>query len=90
MAEVTKAKGRRPTSFELRARVVAAIEKFITEIERKQRDAAFSSNRFHLVIDDEYWVAISERAAPAIGLYLFSVPLRVLNLDLWAVGLGGE
>jgi hypothetical protein len=74
---------------ELRSRVVAAVEKFIAESEREQWLAAFSSNQFHLVIDDEYRVAISQRAAPAIGLYLFSVPLRALKLDPWAVELGG-
>jgi hypothetical protein len=90
MGEVTKAKARRPTSFDLRARVVAAIEKFITEIEREEWDAAFSSHQFRLLIDDEFRVFIAELAAPTAALFIFSAPLRELGLDPWAVELGGE
>jgi len=89
MGEVTRPKARRPTSFELRARVVAAIEKFITESEREEWHAAFSSYQFRLLVDDEFRVFIAEIAAPTDALYLFSDPLRELGLDPWAVELGG-
>ncbi len=89
MGEVTKAKARRPTSFELRRRVIAAIEKFITESERVEWHAAFSSHQFRLLIDDEFRVFIAEIAAPTDALYLFADPLRELGLDPWAVELGG-
>jgi hypothetical protein len=89
MGEVTKAKARRPTSFELRARVVAAIEKFIAGSEREEWHAAFSSYQFRLLIDDEFRVFIAEIAAPTAALFLFSAPLRELGLDPWAVELGG-
>jgi len=89
MGEITKAKARRPTSFELRARGVAAIEKFITESERAEWLAALSSHQFRLLIDDQFRVFIAELAAPTAALFLFSDPLRDLGLDPWAVDLGG-
>jgi hypothetical protein len=88
MGEVTKAKARRPTSFELRSRVVAAIEKFITEDECEEWHAAFSSHQFRLLIDDQFRVFIAELAAPTAALFIFSAPLRELGLDPWAVELG--
>ena len=68
-------KARRPTSVELRARVVAAIDEFIAGSNRREWVAAFSSDQFHLVIDDEHEVSIAEMAAPTAALYLFSIPL---------------
>ena len=89
MVELTKAKARRPTSFELRARVVAAIEKFITESEREEWLVAFWSYQFRLLIDNEFRVFIAEIAAPTAALFSFSAPLRELGLDPWAIELGG-
>jgi hypothetical protein len=80
-------KARRPTSFELRARVVAAIEKFIAGRERAELMRAFASDGFHILIDDESHVSIAEIAA--IGPAFFSISLRTLGLDYWALGLGG-
>jgi hypothetical protein len=88
MGEITKAKARRPTSFELRARAVAAIEKFIAGSKREEWVAAFSSHQFRLLIDDEFRVFIAELAAPTAALFIFSAPLRELGLDPWAVELG--
>jgi hypothetical protein len=88
MGEPTKSRARRPTSVELRVRVVAAMEKFIAGSKREEWVAAFSSNQFHLVIDDEYQVSIAKRAAPTTALLLFTVPLGLLGLDPWAVELG--
>jgi len=82
------AKARRPPSYELRSRVVAAIEEFIAGGERREWPPAFSSRQFHLVIDDDYRVSIAARAAPATDLFLFSVPLGLLGIDPWAVELG--
>jgi hypothetical protein len=82
-------KARRPTSVELRARVVAAIDEFIAGSNRREWVAAFSSDQFHLVIDDEHEVSIAEMATPTAALYLFSIPLGLLPVDPWAVELGG-
>jgi len=82
-------KARRPTSVELRARVAAAINEFIAGSDRQKWAAAFSSDQFHLVIDDEHKVTIAEMAVPTTALYLFSIPLGLLPLDPWAVELGG-
>jgi hypothetical protein len=79
---------RRPPSFELRARVVTAIEEFIAGRERAELMRVFASDGFHILIDDESRVSIAEIAAPT-ALFLFSVPLGVLGLDPWAVELGG-
>jgi hypothetical protein len=84
----TNVKARRPTSFELRARVVAAIEEFIAGSEPRERVAAFSSNQCHLMIDDEYRVLIARRAASTTASFLFSVPLGLLGVDPWALELG--
>lgn len=82
-------KARPPTSVELRARVVAAIDEFIAGSEREEWAAAFSSDHFHLVIDDEHKVSIAEMAVPTAALYVFSIPLGLLPVDPWAVELGG-
>jgi hypothetical protein len=73
MGEIAKTKARRPTSFELRARVVGAINEFIARSERQEWLAAFASDQFHLLIDDEYRVLIAEMAA--IGSAVFYIPL---------------
>jgi hypothetical protein len=90
MGEVTKAKARRPTSFELRARVVAAIEKFIAGSEREEWHAAFSSYQFRLLIDDEFRVFIAEIAAPTAALFLFSALSESLASILGRSSLAGE
>jgi len=87
--ELAIAKARRPSSPELRTRVVAAINEVIARSTRDEWSAAFSSTTFHLVIDEEYHVSIAERAASTNALYLLSVPLGLLELDPWAVELGG-
>jgi hypothetical protein len=89
MAEATKARPRRPTLIEIRARVVAAIERFIAENAREAWHAAFASDRFRLLVDDDYAVIIAEMAAPTASLFLFSLALVELGLDPWAVELGG-
>jgi hypothetical protein len=89
MVERAKAKSRRPTSFELRKRVVAAINEFIAGCERREWVTSFSSTQFHVAIDDEYRVSIGMRASPTSASFLFSVPLGLLGLDPWAVELGG-
>ena len=68
---------------------MAAINAFIAAHARDEWRGAFASTRFNLVIDDEYRVAIGERAASTNALFLFSVPLGLLELDPWAVELGG-
>jgi hypothetical protein len=88
MAEI-KAKARKPTSVELRGRVVGTINEFIARSERRVWLAAFASDQFHLVVDDEYRISILKRAAGASALFLFSVPLQLLGLDPWAIELGG-
>jgi hypothetical protein len=73
MVELINAKARRPTSFELHKRVVGVINEFIARSERQEWLAAFASDQFHLLIDDEYRVLIVEMAA--IGSAVFYIPL---------------
>lgn len=78
---------KRPWGYELRARIVAALEKLIAKCDRHQLIFAFSSNRFHLVIDEHYQVYIAQREAIPPGA--FSTPLGELGLDTSAIELGG-
>ena len=87
MSELTKATVRPPTNAVLRSRVVAAIGEFIATAAREDWIRAFSSNQLRLAIDDEGHVSIAD--AQAISTRLFSVPLGALDLDCWAVELGG-
>jgi len=87
MSELTRARALQPASHVLRARVVAAIGKFIAKSEPREWLRAFSSNQLRLVIDDEYRVSIAGGNAIATGS--FSVPLGALDLDCWAIELGG-
>jgi hypothetical protein len=89
MAEVAKPTARRPTATELRSRIVAAIGEFIARNDRRDWLGAFSSDQFHLVIDDEYGVSITRRVPAATALLRLSLPLASLGLDPWAVELGG-
>lgn len=89
MVELVQSRARRLSSPELRTRVIAAINQFIAASERERWRVAFTSTTFHLAIDDEYRVSIWERSASSNALFLFSVPLGLLDIDPWAVELGG-
>jgi hypothetical protein len=73
----------------MRARVIAAIDAFMARSERREWLAAFSSNQFQLLVDEEYRVSIGQRVAPATAPFLFAMPLGLLGLDHWAMELGG-
>lgn len=90
MADSAKAKSRRPAGFTVRTRVIAAITEFIAGRERRDWIAAFASDQFHLLIDDDYQVSIGRRTGSATALHPFSFPLDRLELDAWAVDLGGS
>jgi hypothetical protein len=87
MSELTKARAGQPASHVLRSRVIAAIEEFIKSSERREWLQAFASNQLRLAIDDEYRVSIAR--GDAIERGLFSIPLGALDLDCWAIELGG-
>src|SRR5438874_2040286 len=87
MDEQDNPKTDRPWRYELRARVGAALEKFMAESDRAQWASAFTSNRLHLVIYEHYRASIRETAMIPLGS--FSLPLRALGLDPSAVELGG-
>jgi hypothetical protein len=87
MSELTKARARQPASYVLRSRVIAAIDAYIKSSERREWLQAFSSNQLRLAVDEEYRVSIARGEAIATGL--FSVPLGALDLDCWAIELGG-
>jgi hypothetical protein len=89
MAEATEAQAHPPTGIEMRMRIVAAVEQFISERSRDEWRAALSSHKFHLVIDDGYMVSVAPTASPIAGPFLFADPLAELRLDAWAVELGG-
>jgi hypothetical protein len=77
----------RPWGYELRSRIVGALERLAAECNRKQLIFAFSSsNRFHLVIAEDYQVYIAQKDAIPLGS--FSTPLVELELDTSAIGLG--
>ena len=80
-------RAKRPWGYELRSRIAGALEKLITKCDRQQLIFAFSSNRFHLVIDEHYQVYIARREAIPPGS--FSAPLAELELDTSAIELGG-
>ena len=87
MSELTKARARQPASYVLRSRVIAAIDEFIRSSERREWLQAFSSNQLRLAIDDKYRVSIARGEAIERGF--FSIPLGALDLDCWAIELGG-
>ena len=89
MAEATEVQAHRPTGIEMRMRIVAAVEQFMSERSHDEWRAAFSSHKFHLRIDDGYRVSVAQIASPMAGPFLFSDPLAELGLDAWAVELGG-
>ena len=90
MTDVAKAKARRPAGFALRTRVIAAINDFIAGKDRQDWIAAFASDQFHLLIDQDYQVSIEKRAASTTALFRLAIPLDRLELDPWAIDLGGS
>jgi uncharacterized membrane protein YhaH (DUF805 family) len=74
----------RPSNRILASWVADTIDNFITS----DGVSEFSSNRFHLVIDEEYRMLISEPRLAENALV--SVPLNALNLTLDAVREGGS
>jgi hypothetical protein len=80
-------RAKRPWGYELRARIAVALEKLITQCDRQQLIFAFSSNRFHLVIDEHYQVYVARSEAIPPGS--FSALLGDLELDTSAIELGG-
>jgi len=90
MSDIAKAQARRPASSVLRRRVIAAVSDFIAGTDRHDLIAAFSSDQFHLLIDQDHQVSIARRAASTTALYRLAMPLNRLELDTWAVDLGGS
>ena len=87
MSELTKARAGKPASQVLRSLVIVAIEAFIRGSERREWLQAFASNQLRLAIDEEYRVSIARGEAIERGS--FSIPLGALDLDCWAIELGG-
>jgi hypothetical protein len=84
MFEWLKGKPKRPSDYMLGSRVASVIDGFIDSAGL----AEFASNRLHVVIDEEYKVAISEPRR-FVKRTLVSMPLSDLMLPEGAVQEGG-
>jgi hypothetical protein len=73
-SEVAEARSNRPSNRELTSRVASTIDAFI----QQEGGAEFTSDRLHVVINQEFQVSISNGSR--VTNALVSVPLRDLNL----------